>query len=586
MLQSQVNRKQTAQIVSLPAPVGGLNARDSYAAMPPTDAVVLSNFFPTPSYLAVRNGFANWVTSIPSAVHTLACYSQAGGTRKLFAVAGSNLYDVTTQGALGSAVVSSLSLDWWQFVNFGAGGNQYLVMVDGADPMLLYNGRGWESCGDGTGATITSGTASGTTCTITTATAHMLATGTTITVTGATPSAYNVTNASITVTGANTFTYTAGTAPGGSMSVIGIYTYAPSITGVLTSSFVNVNVFQGRLFFIAKNSMQVWFLPLLSVGGAATLLDLSTQTRLGGYLVAMATWTVETTAGMTQMACFITSEGEVLVYQGNDPTYASSWYQVGTFRVGRPVGYRCTVKIGSDVGILTVDGLVPLSKAMLTDRTQREIALTDKIQNLINADVQSYSAYLGWQPILSPIGNKLLLNVPAPQGAYQYVMNTITGAWTVFSGWAANCFELVGDSLYFGGASGVYQCDTGNSDGGGAIACEAIQAASYFGSHTQKQFTMSRPILVANAAINPAFQINVDYNFSAPTNYTSFATARETPWNSAWGSPWSAVSTTYKNWISTGALGYAGSPAIAFSVNGVSAQWQATDVAFNVGGPL
>ena len=586
MLQGQISRKQTAQIQSLPAPVGGLNARDSYAAMPPTDAVLMSNLFPMPSYVGSRNGFVNWVTSIPNAVHTLACYSQAGGSRHLFAAAGANLYDVTASGALGAAAFSGLNSDWWQFVNFGSGGGQYLVMVDGVDPMLLYNGSGWQSCGNGVGATISTGTAVGTTCTITTATAHLLSTGDTITVAGATPAAYNIANTPITVTGANTFTYTAGSAPGGAMTVVGTYSYLPAITGVSTSTFVNVNVFQGRLYFIAKNSMQVWFLPLLSVGGAATLLDLSTQTRLGGYLVSMATWTVETTAGMTQMACFITSEGEVLVYQGNDPTYASSWYQVGTFRIGRPVGYRCTVKIGSDVGVLTVDGLVPLSKAMLTDRTQAEIALTDKIRNLINADVQSYSGYQGWQPILSPIGTKLLLNVPAPQGSYQYAMNTISGAWTVFNGWAANCFELMGDALFFGGASGVYQCDTGTSDGGAMISCEAIQAPSYFGVHTQKQFTMARPVLISNAAVSPAFQINVDYNFSAPTNYTSFASATYTAWGSPWSSPWSAVSTVYKNWISTGALGYAGSPAIAFAVNGAQVQWQATDVAFNIGGPL
>ena len=33
--------------VSIPAPFGGLNSRDSVDLMKPTDAIVMSNFFPT-----------------------------------------------------------------------------------------------------------------------------------------------------------------------------------------------------------------------------------------------------------------------------------------------------------------------------------------------------------------------------------------------------------------------------------------------------------------------------------------------------------------------------------------------------------
>ncbi len=554
--------------------------------MPETDAIVMNNLFPTPSYVTARNGYVPWLVGLAGPVQTVAAYSPASGTRKLFAACGGSIYDATSQGSAGAAVVSGLSSNWWQFVNFGAGGSQYLVMVNGIDPMLAYNGQGWESVGNGTGGTILAGSAIGTTVTITDVYPHGLATGQTVTVSGAVPSGYNVSNVPITVVDAYRFSYTVVSFPGGTMTGIGSYTYAPSITGVSTSTFINVNAFMGRLFFIVKNSMQVWFLPLLSVGGAATMLDLSTQTLLGGYLVAMATWTVETTSGMTQMACFLTSEGEVLVYQGNDPTYASSWYQVGNFRVGRPVGYRCCVKVGSDVCVITVDGLVPLSKAMLSDRSQREIALTDKIQNLINNDAAAYSGYQGWQPILSPLGNKIILNVPAPSGAYQYVMNTITGAWCIFTGWAANCFALMGDALFMGTQGMVAQVDTGTSDNGQPIHCSAVQAPSYFNNHDSKHFTLARPVMQSNGPIRPAFQINVDYDTTVPVNQFNFVTGGYTPWGSRWGSPWSSVNRIYKNWFGVGSVGYAGSCAIAFSVAGAAISWQATDVAFTTGGPL
>jgi hypothetical protein len=36
-------------------------------------------------------------------------------------------------------------------------------------------------------------------------------------------------------------------------------------------------------------------------------------------------------------------------------------------------------------------------------------------------------------------------------------MNTINGSWWKFTGWSANCFELFGDELYYGGNGTVYK---------------------------------------------------------------------------------------------------------------------------------
>ena len=73
------------------------------------------------------------------------------------------------------------------------------------------------------GGTITSITFATTTATVTTASSHGLSTGNLVTVQGALPSAYNVTNASITVTGLTTFTYTMASTPTINASTVGAY---------------------------------------------------------------------------------------------------------------------------------------------------------------------------------------------------------------------------------------------------------------------------------------------------------------------------------------------------------------------------
>ena len=86
---------------SIPAPVGGLNDRDSVAEMKPTDAIVLENWWTYPGYISVRKGYAAHVTGLPATCETLVGYFPTSGNAKLFAVANGSIYDVTSAGAVG-----------------------------------------------------------------------------------------------------------------------------------------------------------------------------------------------------------------------------------------------------------------------------------------------------------------------------------------------------------------------------------------------------------------------------------------------------------------------------------------------------
>ena len=101
---AQVQR-MAAHAESLPAPIGGWNARDSLAAMAPTDAVTLTNLFPTQSNCVLRGGSTNWATGMSGVVETIMTYYGAL-TSKLFAIdaTGKKIYDVTSQGAVGAPV--------------------------------------------------------------------------------------------------------------------------------------------------------------------------------------------------------------------------------------------------------------------------------------------------------------------------------------------------------------------------------------------------------------------------------------------------------------------------------------------------
>jgi hypothetical protein len=351
---------------------------------------------------------------------------------------------------------------------------------------LLYDGTTWQVVAStSTAQAISSISNVGTTATLTTAAPHALASGNIVTIIGCTPAAYNGTF-KITVTSATTFTYVMLSNPGGVATVIGTYTISPAITGVDPEAPDPGDQLQAaHLHAVEKNSFRCWYLGVNALSGAAQSLEFGGMFKLGGYLMAVATWSVDNTAGLQEFFVAISSEGEVVVYQGYDPTAAANWSIASHFRIGRPIGRRCFAKVGSDLVLLTADGAYQLSKALLTDRAQEGEALSQKIQDLMNTDVKVYGNIFGWQVILYPIGNKLIVNVPTVAGttSYQYVMNTITGAWCRFTGWNAQCWALYNDRLFFGAPGGkVCQADTGYSDNGANIVADGQQAFSDFGS--------------------------------------------------------------------------------------------------------
>ena len=132
-----------AQPSSIPAPVGGWNARDSIANMAVTDAVTLENWFPNVSNVVLRGGYSEHATGLIGQVETLLNYN-SGSAEKIFAVVDTGkIYDVTAAGAVGPEEVSGLTNARWEYTNVTTAGGSYIYAVNGLDDALLYDGSIW-----------------------------------------------------------------------------------------------------------------------------------------------------------------------------------------------------------------------------------------------------------------------------------------------------------------------------------------------------------------------------------------------------------------------------------------------------------
>lgn len=504
-----------SKTISIAAPVGGWNARDPIASMDELDAPIMDNYFPTPSDVQLRNGYAEHATGLPDIVETLMVYSTFTG-QTLFAASSGGIYDVTAPGTA-SSVVTGLTSPQIQYANFtDSSGGQYLHCCNGEDSMRIYNGTVWTEVSAGSSPTID----------------------------------------------------VRGTA--------------------ITSNIVNIAVHVNRIWLIEKNSLSAHYLPAGVAGGAASEFDLGPVFKHGGKLVAMGSWTIDAGEGMDDHAVFVTDKGEVAVYKGVDPSDADSWVKVGTFRVAPPIGYRCLVKYAGDLILITTDGFFPLSKALLTDRTNTGIAISDKIRDAVK-QAAIYKSEKGWEGLFYPGAPFLLFNVPETTGSKQFVMNTLTGAWCRFTGMDANCWALFGDEPYFGGNKKVYKAWSTNADDDMNLTGSVLQAYSYFKAPGRiKHFKMARPLLLVDGSPGILMSMNVDYDNQEPIANITVTPSTAATWDSGtWDSAtWGGDPSLKRDWQTLGAIGTAGGIRLKTVSRGTEIRWQATDVVYEVGGTL
>lgn len=346
-------------------------------------------------------------------------------------------------------------------------------------------------------------------------------------------------------------------------------TASVTATGLTTSNLVSIHNHMNRMWLIEENALHVWYLGTSAIAGVPT--KFLPPFRRGGKLMAMGSWTRDGGSGPDDYAVFVSSRGECVIYAGTDPSSASTSALVGVYNIPDVIGRRCIINAGAELGILTLQGLVPLSQILgMSEGAAARTAFTDKIRGYFKDQFVASGSLFGWQPIEYPAGNLLIINVPISERSSQHqaVMNINTGGWCRFTGINAGCWGRLGNSIYFGGNScDIYKYDVGSTDNGSNIVATLQSAYFNFGSAQVKRFTMAQPIFLAPTGYNPPISIQVDYDTSSPTVTIVAASTSGTQWDEGqWDAfQWAGGSVTSLGWQGVTGEGRAGS--IAFGVS-------------------
>lgn len=363
-------------------------------------------------------------------------------------------------------------------------------------------------------------------------------------------------------------------------------------SGLTTANVIWCNMHQKRLWIGEKESLSAWYGGINSIDGTFTEFPLSGVATLGGYIMGMATWTRDGGSGSDDVAMFVTSEGEAILYSGIDPSASATWSLVGVFRIGKPIGRRFFIKAGADVVLITEDGFLSGSQVLQIDRAQAEnAAISNKINKAVNDAVRSSKANYGWQACLYPIGKMLIFNVPITTStANQYVFNTLTSAACRFTGWNAQCFAVCNDILFYGGKDGkVHKADYGSSDSATYIEGQIFPAFSDFGSVLVKKFNMAECIFGGEIEVNPSLYLATNFRIQTGLSSSTSVDYGDAPlWGAAiWGSAiWQGSDNIFRRWRSIKGIGRHASLRILTSTNNVRPSLQGINYIWQTGGLL
>jgi hypothetical protein len=340
---------------------------------------------------------------------------------------------------------------------------------------------------------------------------------------------------------------------------------------------IGVAAVHNRLYFWTLQDCGFWYGTLYGIAGNLNYFPFESTLGDGAHLVNVQILTYDGGTGIQAYTIFVMSTGEILTYQGTDPSDPNNFSLVGIYTTPAPLDMRAACRYGGDTYIVTSSDYTKLSQLMIALKLGA-VPPRSKAAGACQAAVAQGRGLKGWQAIYWGFGRRLIVNVPLtsfdaggnPQFE-QHVYHTGLDAWCRYQGLSTYCWVVMGDQLLFGGNNGmVVQFGLpggdelvkltppwGTSEWNTTpwqlleyhpITANAQQAWNLFGTPSQKRVAAIRPIMRSAQTVRYTFGLGFDYN-DPVLNLFAAHVGLPTPWNTTpWGTPWERAAETDTIW--------------------------------------
>ena len=335
-----------------------------------------------------------------------------------------------------------------------------------------------------------------------------------------------------------------------------------------------VFTWKNRVWFLRRNSSIAYYLPVNSISGTLASFDFGPQLLHGGYLQWAASWTYDSGSGIDDSLIICSNAGDLLLWEGTDPSSSNTFALKGTWYVGRqPVGRRNFCQHGGNTLILSEYGITSIADLVAGRLHTSGIAqgLAYKVNTRLARLVSQYLTNEYWFMLTFPTEEILTVGTPytdAQLGIRQsYCMNSITQAWSTFSNLDMLCGTVYDGQYIFGTRTGmVGSALVGVRDGDSSDSLTVgteVTARIQTGFHNLGSPTMNKRLLRTKfyglAEGLPAVYVvfKDEYDLNELLNVSSPIPTGKSIWDTAkWDeTKWDLQRGSFKRWIGVAAVG-------------------------------
>jgi hypothetical protein len=360
-------------------------------------------------------------------------------------------------------------------------------------------------------------------------------------------------------------------------------TAAGQIDGADPKNFGFIYLWKNRIFFVEENTSTAYYLPSQSLTGAVSPFDFGTMFPHGGEMAFGGTWTVDSGSGLNDMMVVISSEGDLLLYEGTDPNDISTFSLNGRWYVGHvPDGRRFATPYGADMALVSERGLLLMTDILRGTDTMPQNEAAARINQLLQPDVRASIHTRYWEIKMLTDVNILAINAPQLRLNTGYIWAldmTAFGASKMTNFPFSNMEMFEGQSYAADNAGRVWKLWQGSKDGyigettpgagdevfGKDIEAYVQTAFLPLGEPFRwKRFILVRAGFRSLAAPAARMALNPEWTFAQPLAAPTYVETGQSLWDEDdWNyGIWSGSTQTFKVWVGAQGMGHYASLAL------------------------
>jgi hypothetical protein len=390
--------QRSHKVARLPAPVGGIDTRQSLGEMNPNNCIYTFNLQPYEYGMRVRRGYREWQTGIEETVestlgvHTIVPFdavSSDPADNRLFVVTNEGIWDATDYDGTPSQV--AVFADQTEEAGYGT----FTQYVDQAERDVMFYADSLNGL----------------------------------------------------------WTYDAATD-------LWVNTGTLSNLDETTVNFVMSH--KNNVWFGVRDSTIGYYLPILASSGDVSPQYFGDKFQHGGALQGLFSWSVDGGDGLDDILVAVSKAGDVVVYAGSGPDATDWGMKGIYFIGEIPNSSRFGTEQGGELYLLSSYGITSLNDLLQgvdSSALQADISGTSmayRIAGLIREKMKRTISDRGWGIALVPSEGGVLVTSPTPasDAPIQYYYNRATKGWGIWRDVPMECFAESGDAVFFGTEDG------------------------------------------------------------------------------------------------------------------------------------